>query len=247
METAHKLETIVLDKTGTITRGQPALSDVLSTGPRPADDLLRLAAGAERSSEHPLGHAVVTGAAERGLSLAEVSRFGSQTSKGVSVTIEGHQVLVGGHRLLEGAGVEVAALRDATDRLAEQGRTPIMVAVDGQPAGVLSVADTVKDDSQDAVAALRLLGLQVVMITGDNRRTAEAIARQVGITRVLAEVLPEHTAVRLSRATMRNIRQNLFLAFVYNTVGIPIAAGILYPFLGIRLSPIIAAASPRRS
>ncbi|MFI7644167.1 heavy metal translocating P-type ATPase [Nonomuraea sp. NPDC049400] len=304
LESAHKLETIVLDKTGTITRGRPALTDVLPTGPLPADDLLRLAAGAERSSEHPLGGAVLAGAAGRGLPRVEASAFDSQTGKGVSATVEGHQVLVGGHRLLEGAGVEVTALREATDRLAEQGRTPIMVAVDGQPAGVLGVADTVKDDSRDAVAALRQLGLQVVMITGDNRRTGEAIARQVGITRVLAEVLPEHkaaeiarlqgedrrvgmvgdgindapalaqadvgfaigtgtdvaieasditlisgalegivTTIRLSRATMRNIRQNLFLAFVYNTVGIPIAAGILYPFLGLRLSPIIAAAA----
>ncbi|AQZ63101.1 Lead, cadmium, zinc and mercury transporting ATPase; Copper-translocating P-type ATPase [[Actinomadura] parvosata subsp. kistnae] len=304
LETAHKLNTIVLDKTGTITLGRPALTDVIPIGAWASDALLRLAAGAERSSEHPLGRAVVTGAAERGLTSAEASEFGSQTGKGVSATIDGHQVLVGGHRLLATAGVEIESLRETTYRLAGQGRTPIMVAVDGEPAGVLGVADTVKDDSRDAVAALRYLGLQIVMITGDNRRTAEAIARQVGIARVLAEVLPEHksaeiarlqheglrvgmvgdgindapalaqadvgfaigtgtdvaieasditlisgaltgivTAVRLSRATMRNIRQNLFLAFVYNTVGIPVAAGILYPFLGIRLSPIIAAAA----
>ncbi|TMS00319.1 heavy metal translocating P-type ATPase [Nonomuraea basaltis] len=304
LETAHRLDTIVLDKTGTITRGRPALTDVLPVGARTKEDLLRLAASAERSSEHPLGHAVVTGAAERGLALADPSGFGSVTGQGVSAVVEGHRVLVGGRRLLSAEGVQVADLETAAEQIAAAGRTPVMVAVDGDPAGVLGVADTVKDDSRDAVAALQRLGLNVVMITGDNRRTAEAIARQVGITRVLAEVLPEHkaaeigrlqgegrrvgmvgdgindapalaqadvgfaigtgtdvaieasdvtlisgalegivTAVRLSRTTMRNIRQNLFLAFVYNVVGIPIAAGVLYPFLGLRLSPIIAAAA----
>ncbi|MEQ4722065.1 heavy metal translocating P-type ATPase [Nonomuraea sp. B19D2] len=304
LETAHKLGTIVLDKTGTITRGRPALTDVEPTASWTADDLLRLAASAERSSEHPLGQAVVTGATERGLPLTDPSDFDSVTGKGLSAAVEARHVLVGGRRLLADAGVPAGSLEPAADRLAVAGRTPIMVAADGEPAGVLGVADTVKDDSLDAVAALQQLGLQVVMITGDNRRTAEAIARQVGITRVLAEVLPQHkaaeiarlqgegrrvgmagdgindapalaqadvgfaigtgtdvaieasditlisgalagivTAVRLSRATMRNIRQNLFLAFVYNAVGIPVAAGILYPFLGIRLSPIIAAAA----
>ncbi|MFI9846997.1 heavy metal translocating P-type ATPase [Nonomuraea sp. NPDC051941] len=302
LESAHRLDTIVLDKTGTITCGRPALTDVLPAGTRTENDLLRLAASAERVSEHPLGQAVVTGAAERGLVLTDPSVFGSVTGQGVFATVEGHRVLIGGHRLLSAEGVEVAPLEATTDRLAAAGRSPIMVAVGGEPAGVLGVADTVKGDSRDAVAALQWLGLNVVMITGDNRRTAEAIARQVGITRVLAEVLPAHkaaeiarlqgegrrvgmvgdgvndapalaqadvgfaigtgtdvaieasdvtlisgalegivTAVRLSRATMRNIRQNLFLAFVYNVVGIPIAAGVLYPFLGLRLSPIIAA------
>ncbi|MBF8189095.1 heavy metal translocating P-type ATPase [Nonomuraea sp. K274] len=304
LETAHKLDTIVLDKTGTITRGRPALTDVEPTGAWTADDLLRLAASAERSSEHPLGQAVVTGATDRGQALTDPSEFDSVTGKGISVTVEGHRVLVGGRRLLSVAGVGTEALETPTDRLAAAGRTPIMVAIDGEPVGVLGVADTVKDDSRDAVAALQRLGLNVVMITGDNQRTAEAIAHQIGITRVLAEVLPEHkaaeiarlqsedrrvgmvgdgindapalaqadvgfaigtgtdvaieasditlisgalagivTAVRLSRATMRNIRQNLFLAFVYNVVGIPVAAGVLYPFLGIRLSPVIAAAA----
>ncbi|MEV4061095.1 heavy metal translocating P-type ATPase [Nonomuraea dietziae] len=304
LETAHKLDTIVLDKTGTITRGQPALTDLVPTGGRPADEVLRLAACAERSSEHPLARAVVNGAAERGLTLTEPTAFQSVTGQGVDVTVEGRRVLVGGRRLLGAAGVPTAALDKQADLLAAQGRTPILVAVDGEPAGVAGVADTVKEDSAAAIAALQELRLQVVMITGDNPRTAEAIARQVGITRVLAEVLPEHkaneiarlqaqgnrvgmvgdgindapalaqadvglaigtgtdvaieasditlisgalsgvvTAVRLSRATMRNIRQNLFLAFVYNVVGIPIAAGALYPFLGVRLSPIIAAAA----
>ncbi|WP_433518743.1 heavy metal translocating P-type ATPase [Nonomuraea sp. CA-143628] len=300
LETACKLDTIVLDKTGTITRGKPALTDVVPYGDWAADEVLRLAACAERSSEHPLGQAVVEGATGRGLILTEPSEFESVTGQGIAATVEGRRVLVGGKRLLG----DTSALEEEADRLARAGRTPIMVAVDEEPAGVIAVADTVKDDSRQAVAALRRLGLQVVMITGDNRRTAEAIARQVGITRVLAEVLPAHksaeiarlqgegarvgmvgdgindapalaqadvgfaigtgtdvaieasditlisgalggvvTAVRLSRTTMRNIRQNLFLAFVYNVVGIPVAAGVLYPFLGIRLSPVFAAAA----
>ncbi|MEU7004351.1 heavy metal translocating P-type ATPase [Nonomuraea sp. NPDC046570] len=300
LETACRLDMIVLDKTGTITRGKPALTDVVPYGDWPADKVLRLAACAERSSEHPLGQALVDGAIERGLSLAEPSAFDSVTGQGIVATVEGRRVLVGGRRLLGDA----PALEEEADRLARAGRTPIMVAVDGQPAGVIAVADTVKDDSRQAVAALQRLGLQVAMITGDNQRTAEAVARQVGITRVLAEVLPAHkaaeiarlqgegsrigmvgdgindapalaqadvgfaigtgtdvaieasditlvsgalggvvTAVRLSRTTMRNIRQNLFLAFVYNVVGIPIAAGVLYPLLGFTLHPIIAAAA----
>jgi Cu+-exporting ATPase len=300
LETACKLDTIVLDKTGTITRGKPALTDVVPYGNWAADEVLRLAACAERSSEHPLGQAVVEGATGRGLILTEPSEFESVTGQGIAATVEGRRVLVGGQRLLG----DTSALEEEADRLARAGRTPIMVAVDGEPAGVIAVADTVKDDSRQAVATLQRLGLQVVMITGDNRRTAEAIARQVGITRVLAEVLPAHksaeiarlqgegarvgmvgdgindapalaqadvgfaigtgtdvaieasditlisgalggvvTAVRLSRTTMRNIRQNLFLAFVYNVVGIPVAAGVLYPFLGIRLSPVFAAAA----
>ncbi|GLX02357.1 heavy metal translocating P-type ATPase [Microtetraspora sp. NBRC 16547] len=302
LETAQKLDAIVLDKTGTVTRGQPELTDVVPVGDWPSDELLRLAASAERPSEHPLGQAVVRGAVARGLRPADPSEFESVTGKGITAVVEGHRVLVGGRRLLSAAGVDLSALERATDQLVQAGRTPIMVAVDGQAAGVVAVADTVKDDSRDAVAALRNLGLHVLMITGDNRRTAEAIARQVGVTRVLAEVLPEHkaseiarlrreglhvgmvgdgindapalaradvgfaigtgtdvaieasditlisgalggvvTAVRLSRATMRNIRENLFLAFVYNVIGIPVAAGVLYPFLGVRLSPIVAA------
>jgi Cu+-exporting ATPase len=304
LETAHKLDTIVLDKTGTITRGEPALTDVEPVADWPVDDLLRLAASAERSSEHPLAQAVVRGAHERGLVTVEPTRFESVTGKGIHAAVDGHEVRVGGARLLHEAGIDAAPADTAVRRLSRAGRTPILVAIDGVLAGMLAVADTVKPDSRDAVAVLHRLGLEVVMITGDNRRTAEAIARQVGITRVLAEVLPEHkaaeisrlqaegrrvgmvgdgindapalaqadvgiaigtgtdvaieasditlvsgalggvtTAIRLSRATMRNIRQNLFFAFAYNTSGIPIAAGVLYPFLGIRLSPVIAAAA----
>ncbi|MEO3868261.1 HAD-IC family P-type ATPase [Nonomuraea sp. B12E4] len=269
-----------------------------------AQEILHLTATAERVSEHPLARAIVDGATGHGLPLGDPADFQSVTGQGIQATVNGHRVLVGGARLLTGQGVDASVLAPAADRLARTGRTPILIAVDGRPAGVLGVADTVKDDSAAAVAALQQLGLNLVMITGDNRRTAEAIARQVGITTVLAEVLPDRkaaeiarlqdqggkvgmvgdgvndapalaqadigfaigtgtdvaieasditlisgalsgvvTAVQLSRATMRNIRQNLFLAFVYNMIGIPIAAGVLYPLLGLRLSPIIAAAA----
>jgi Cu+-exporting ATPase len=304
LETAHKLDTVILDKTGTITKGAPALTDVVVTGTVAEGDLLRLVASAERSSEHPLGAAIVTGARDRGIELADPTEFDSVTGQGLRAVVDGHEVLVGNRRLLDGAGIDPSSLESHADRLSADGKTAMLVAFDGTAAGVIAVADTIKDDSVAAVAALQDLGIEVVMMTGDNRRTAAAIARQVGIDRVLAEVLPEHkanevrrlqaegrvvgmvgdgindapalaqadvgsaigtgtdvaiessditlvsgalsglvTAIRLSRATMRNIRQNLVLAFVYNLVGIPIAAGVLYPFVGIRLSPIIAAAA----
>jgi Cu+-exporting ATPase len=302
LETAHKLDTIVLDKTGTITRGEPALTDVVATSGIGESDLLRLAASAERSSEHPLAAAVVSGARSRELILAEPTDFVSLTGRGIRAAVDGRALLVGNHALLNDAGIDASCLVEAAERLSAEGKTPILVAIDGEAVGVLGVADTVKPESARAVAALRGLGLQVAMITGDNRRTAAAMARQVGIERVLAEVLPDRkasevrrlqsegrrvamvgdgindapalaqadigmaigtgtdvaiessditlisgaltgvvTAIRLSRATMRNIRQNLFFAFAYNVVGIPIAAGVLYPFLGLRLSPMIAA------
>ena len=304
LEAAHRLDTIVLDKTGTITRGQPVLTDVIVVGDLDETGLLALVASAERSSEHPLAAAIVAGAADRGVAVVEPTLFDSITGKGIRAVVSGREVLVGNARLLADAGIDASGLEVSSTALAEDGRTPMLVAVDGRPAGVIAVADTVKDESAAAVAALQRAGLEVVMITGDNRRTAAAIARQVGITRVLAEVLPEHkadevrrlqgegrrvgmvgdgindapalaqadvgsaigtgtdvaiessditlvsgnlgglvTAISLSRATMRNIRQNLVLAFVYNTAGIPIAAGVLYPFFGIRLSPMIAAAA----
>ncbi|HEX6331625.1 MAG TPA: heavy metal translocating P-type ATPase [Actinomycetota bacterium] len=302
LETAHKLDTIVLDKTGTITKGEPALTDVVPVGSPSPDELLRLVASAERSSEHPLGQAVVRGAAERGVQLAEPSDFQSVTGRGIEATVDGHAVLVGTRQLLADRGVDPSKLEEAGSRLAEDGKTAIYAAIDGAPAGVVAVSDTLKEDSPRAVRALRDLGLEVVMITGDNRRTAEAVARQVGIGRVLAEVLPEDkalevrrlqdegklvamvgdgindapalaqadvgiaigtgtdvaieaadvtlisgalggvaTSVGLSRATMRNIRQNLFFAFVYNSLGIPVAAGALYAATGLLLSPMIAA------
>ena len=304
LETAHKLDTIVLDKTGTITRGQPALTDVLTEGDIKEDELLRLAASVERSSEHPLASAVVTGARVREIVLSEPVGFESITGKGVRATVDRHLVLIGNPALLQDAGIDSTALEAQADSLSADGKTPLLVALDGKPAGVIAVADTLKEESVAAVASLRALGLEVVMITGDNRRTAAAIARQVGIGRVLAEVLPDRkaaeirrlqsegrsvgmvgdgindapalaqadvgmaigtgtdvaiessditlisgaltgvsTAIQLSRATMRNIRQNLVFAFAYNVIGIPIAAGVLYPFVGLRLSPMIAAAA----
>lgn len=304
LETAHKLDTIVLDKTGTITAGKPALTDVRVTGTLAEDELLMLVAAAEADSEHPIASAVVAGARDRGINVPTPSGFDSMTGKGVRASVAGLSVLVGTATLLAENGIDTAELEHISAELAAEGKTPILVAVDGRPAGVIAVADTVKDDSIAAITALRKLGLQVVMITGDNARTAAAIARQVGVERVLAEVLPEHkageirrlqaegrrvgmvgdgindapalaqadvgmaigtgtdvaieaaditlisgslagvvTAIRLSRATMRNIRQNLFFALIYNAIGIPLAAGVLYPVLGLRLSPMIAAAA----
>ncbi|HKA48386.1 MAG TPA: heavy metal translocating P-type ATPase [Candidatus Dormibacteraeota bacterium] len=302
LETAHRLTSVVLDKTGTITRGAPALTDVITADEVGEQELLRLAGSAERSSEHPLATAVVAGARSRELVLAQAQSFESITGKGVRATVDGRAILIGNSMLLMGEGVDVAPLGDAAATLSADGKTPLLVAVDGKAAGVLAVADTVKEESAAAVADVRDLGLEVVMITGDNRRTAGAIARQVGIERVLAEVLPDRkasevqrlqsegrrvamvgdgindapalaqadigmaigagtdvaiesaditlisgaltgigTAIRLSRDTMRNVRQNLVFAFAYNVVGIPIAAGVLYPITGLRLSPMIAA------
>ncbi len=304
LETACTLDTIVLDKTGTLTVGAPTLTDVEVLPGFEVDDLLLLAASVEDRSEHPLAGAIVAGARARGLELREIDDFTSVTGKGVQAAVGGRQVLVGTRRLLSEAAVDLALLAPVADRLADEGKTAMYVAVDGRPAGVIAVADTIKPGAAAAVAALQKLGLDVHMLTGDNPRTAAAIARQAGITKVLAEVLPEHkvdeirrlqeaghrvgmvgdgindapalaaadvglamgtgtgvaiesaditlmsgalhgvvTAVALSKATMRNIRQNLFFAVAYNGLGIPIAAGALYPFLGWRLSPMIAAAA----
>jgi Cu+-exporting ATPase len=302
LETAHKLDTVVLDKTGTITKGTPALTDVLPAAGFTADEVLTLVAAVEVSSEHPLATAIVAGAKERNLVLAEATAFDSITGQGVRALVSGREVLVGNRRLLAGADIDPASLEADSQRLAVDGKSPMLVAIDGRPAGVVGVADTIKAGSAAAVAALQARGIEVVMMTGDNRATAAAIARQVGIRRVLAEVMPEHkaaevrrlqaegrvvgmvgdgindapalaqadvgsaigtgtdvaiessditlisgalsglvTAIDLSRATMRNIRQNLVFAFLYNGLGIPIAAGALYPAFGLRLSPAIAA------
>jgi len=302
LETAHKLDTIVLDKTGTITKGTPALTDVLPAPGFTAGEVLALVAAVEIFSEHPLATAIVAGARERKLNLEQATAFDSITGQGVRALVGGQEVLVGNRRLLAGAGIDPGPLDSDSQRLAADGKSPMLVAVDGLPAAVVGVADTIKDGSAAAVAALQARGIEVVMMTGDNRLTAAAIARQVGIGRVLAEVMPEHkaaevrrlqqkgrvvgmvgdgindapalaqadvgsaigtgtdvaiessditlisgalfglvTAIDLSRATMRNIRQNLVFAFVYNGIGIPIAAGVLYPAFGLRLSPMIAA------
>jgi len=301
LETAHKLDTVVLDKTGTITRGAPALTDVLPAAGFAGDERLTLVA-AERDSEHPLAAAIVAGARYRELEVPVAASFQSVTRQGVRARIDGVEVLVGNQRLLMEAGVDPLRLTDDLDRLASEGKTPILVGVEGRPAGVVAVADPVKDGSARAISNLRAGGIEVVMMSGDDRATAKAIARQVGIGRVVAEVMPEHkarevnrlqaegrvvgmvgdgsndapalaqadvgsaigtgtdaaiessditlisgnlgglvTAIDLSRATTRNIRQNLGFAFGYNAIGIPIAAGALYPTFGLRLSPVIAA------
>jgi P-type Cu+ transporter len=304
LETANQLEVVVLDKTGTITAGRPVLTDVRTAGRWDEDELLALVAAAESDSEHPLAAAIVAGARDRGLSIPAAAGFCSVTGQGVRATVAGHPVLAGRARLLAAAGIGTDALDAAVAELSGQGQTPVLAAVDGEAAGVLAVADTVKKDSAAAITALRRLGVEVIMLTGDNARTAAAIARQTGVSRVLAEVLPGQkaseirrlqaagrrvgmvgdgindapalaaadvglaigtgtdvaieaaditlvsgslagvvTAISLSRATMRNIRQNLFFALAYNAIGIPVAAGILYPLFGIRLSPVIAAAA----
>ncbi|GGT42404.1 heavy metal translocating P-type ATPase [Streptomyces chromofuscus] len=304
LEIAHKLDTVVLDKTGTVTAGKPVLTDVRAADGFDEGELLRLVAAAEADSEHPLAQAIVTGVRDRGLHPPAATGFDSVTGKGVQATVDGRAVLVGTARLLGDVGIDTTALVSVAAAYSAEGKTPVLAAVGGRPAGVLAVADTVKDDSAAAIAALQSLSVDVVMLTGDNARTAAAIAAQVGIGRVLAEVLPEHkadeirrlqgegrtvgmvgdgindapalaaadvglaigtgtdvaieaaditlisgslsgvvTAIRLSRATMRNIRQNLFFALVYNAVGVPLAAGALFPLWGIRLSPVIAAAA----
>jgi P-type Cu+ transporter len=324
LETAHKLQTVVLDKTGTITEGKPAVTDIVLAegGARDAgrieersfdedaahnfdeDELLRLAASVERGSEHPLGAAVVRRAEEKGLRLAGAENFRALAGRGVEAEVEGRHVLAGSLRLLEERGVLLGNLAARAEALAAEAKTPVFVAVGGRAAGLFAVADPVKQGSREAVAALQRLGLEVVMLTGDNRRTAAAVARAVGVERVLAEVLPEGkaaevkklqaegkvvamvgdglndapalaqadvgiamgtgtdvaieasditlvrgslagvvTAVALSRRTMRVIKQNLFWAFVYNTLGIPLAAGALYPLTGWLLSPVFASAA----
>jgi len=304
LETAHKINTIVLDKTGTITEGKPTVTDVLTTAGTQAEDLLRLAAAAEKGSEHPLGQAIVASAQAQGLELLKVDHFDSLTGRGIEARITGQIVLAGNRKLMDERGISLAALEAASDRLAGEGKTPMYVAVDGRLAGIIAVADVVKASSGAAIAALHKMGIEVAMITGDNKKTAAAIARQVGIDRVLADVLPQDkasevkmlqsggrkvamvgdgindapalaqadigiaigsgtdvamesadivlmrsdlmdvpTAIDLSKKTIRNIKQNLFWAFGYNVVGIPIAAGLLYLFGGPLLNPIFAAAA----
>ncbi|MBC7881071.1 MAG: heavy metal translocating P-type ATPase [Anaerolineae bacterium] len=303
LETASKLTTIVLDKTGTITRGRPALTDVLPRAGFTAEELLYLAATADRRSEHPLATAIVEGARNSGIDFAEPEAFDSLPGQGVRATVGGRVVLVGNARLMETQKVPMQEFESDVARLSDAGKTAMFVTVDNRPAGIVAVADTIKADSIAAIHALQKMGIEVVMMTGDNERTARAIAAQVGIERVLAEVLPEDKArqvqllqakegsrtvgmvgdgvndapalaqadvgfaigtgtdvaieaadvtlvggslqsvvyaIEVSKATLTNIKQNLFGAFVYNAVGIPIAAGVFFPLFGWLLSPMVA-------
>ncbi len=307
IEVLRQVDTLVVDKTGTLTLGKPRLVAVEPAGGFDERELLRLAAGLERGSEHPLAAAIVAGAEERGVEPGRAEEFQSTTGKGVRGKVEGRQVALGNRALMEELSVEAGALGDLPARaeaLRRDGQTVMFVAVDGRPAGLLGVADPIKEGTEEALRALREQGLRVVMVTGDSKTTAEAVARRLEIEEVIAEVLPEEKvevvkrlqgegrkvamagdgvndapalaqaevgiamgtgtdvamesagvtlvkgdlrgilrARRLSEATMRNIRQNLFFAFVYNALGVPIAAGVLYPFTGLLLSPMIAAAA----
>lgn len=304
LETAHKLNTIVLDKTGTITKGEPSLTDVIAADGFDENDFLKIVASAEKRSEHPLAAAIERGAAERNLQFEKVENFNALEGRGIEARISGKDLLLGNLRLMNERKIELNGAENTVEKLASEGKTPMFAAIDGKFAGVVAVADTIKPESKEAIRALQNLGLEVVMMTGDNKRTAEAVAAQVGITRVLAEVLPEGksgeikrlqaekktvgmvgdgindapalaqadvgiaigtgtdvaieasditlikgdlrgvvTAIALSKATIRSVKQNLFWAFIYNVVGIPIAAGLLYPFFGILLSPILASAA----
>ncbi len=297
LERAHALTTVVLDKTGTITKGEPSVTDVIAE-----TDVLRLAASAERGSEHPLGEAVVLAAQERGLALSDPAAFEAVAGRGISASVDGRSVLVGSVGLLELNGVALNGLEGVLSRLEEEAKTAMLVAVDGEATGVIALADTVKAGSAEAIGELQRLGLDVVMLTGDNRRTADAIGQQVGVSHIIAGVLPVDKAnqvaalrsgnatvgmvgdgindapalaqadvgialgtgtdvamaaadvtlmsgdlrgvpraIALSRATMRTIRQNLFWAFFYNVILIPLAAGAFYPWLGVRLHPVFAA------
>ena len=304
LERLHKVKAVVLDKTGTVTEGRPRVTDIVRAPGAPEEALIvRLAATAERGSEHPLGESIVRFAREeRSLTLTDATAFEAVSGQGIAATAEGREVLLGRPGFLEGRGLDPTVLVAAADAFAAEGRTPVFVAIDGVAVAVIAIADTLKAGSAEAVAALRRMGLEVVMLTGDNERTARAIARQAGVERVLADVRPDEkdaqirrlqaegklvamvgdgindapalaradvgiaigtgtdvaiesasvtlmsgdlrglvTAISLSRATMDNIRQNLFWAFAYNVALIPVAAGLLYPISGVLLDPILAA------
>jgi Cu+-exporting ATPase len=302
LEITEKIDTLVVDKTGTLTEGKPRLMNVIAGKGFEEAAILQLAASLERSSEHPLAAAIVAGAEAKDVQFMDTKDFQSITGKGVKGAVNGHHVAIGNAHLFEDLSLDSESLRDQAETLRRDGHTVMFVAIDNQPAGIISVADPIKATTPEAIQALHEEGIRVVMLTGDSRTTAEAVAEQLGIDEVMAEVLPEQKAEvvkklqaqgnkvamagdgindapalaqaevgiamgtgtdvamesagitlvkgdlrgivrarRLSRATMRNIRQNLFFAFIYNSLGVPIAAGILYPFSGLLLSPMIAA------
>jgi Cu+-exporting ATPase len=304
LEIMEKVDTLVVDKTGTLTEGKPKLVAVQVAAGFSEAEILRLVASLERASEHPLAEAIVAGATDRGLELISTGQFQSHTGKGVSGEIDGHQVAAGNSKLLQSLGITIGELSLQADKQRSEGNTVMLVAIGGKAAGLIAVADPIKDSTAEAIRELHAEGIEIVMLTGDSQTTAKAVAGKLNIDRVHAEVLPDEKAViikqlqaegrivamagdgindapalaqahvgiamgtgadvamesagvtlvkgdlrgivrarRLSRATMRNIRQNLFFAFIYNSAGVPVAAGVLYPFFGILLSPMIAAAA----
>jgi len=304
LEVMRKVDTLVVDKTGTLTEGHPELVSVTAAEGFEENELVRLAASIERSSEHPLAAAIVRGAEARGVELAAAEDFQSVTGKGVTGRVDGRTIALGNIKLLEDAGIAVGNLPQQADVGRSEGQTVMFLAVDGRAAGLIGVADPIKETTPEAIHLLHEEGIQIVMLTGDSHKTAEAVAGRLNIDQVQAEVLPDQKAAvvkqlqaegkivamagdgindapalaqaqvgiamgtgtdvamesagvtlvkgdlrgivrarRLSRATMSNIRQNLFFAFIYNAAGVPVAAGILYPFFGVLLSPIIAAAA----
>lgn len=304
LETAHQLQTIVFDKTGTITEGKPKVTDIITVNKITEDDLLQLSASAEKGSEHPLGEAIVKAAEEKKLEFLKLEFFNALPGLGIEVTIDNKSILLGNRKLMLERNIFFENLEESSDRLAEEGKTPMYIGIDNKMAGIIAVADTVKINSKKAIDRLHHMGIEVAMITGDNKRTAQAIAKQVGIDRVFAEVMPKDkasevkklqmegkkvamvgdgindapalaqadigiaigsgtdvamesadivlmksdlmdvpTAIQLSKSTIRNIKQNLFWAFAYNTVGIPIAMGVLHLFGGPLLNPMIAGAA----
>jgi Cu+-exporting ATPase len=304
IEVMKKVDTLVMDKTGTLTVGKPKLMEVVTAEGFDEKAVLHFSASLEMGSEHPLAAAIVTGAREKGISPSKVESFESLTGRGVTGMVEGRKVNLGNRKLLDELGIDPGEISSKAESMRRDGQTVMFVTVDGRPAGLLGVADPVKETTAEAIASLHGEGIRVVMLTGDSRTTAEAVAKKLGIDEVIAEVLPDQKAEtvkrlqaegrivamagdgindapalaqahvgiamgtgtdvamqsagvtlvkgdlrgivrarRLSRATMRNIKQNLFFAFAYNSLGVPVAAGVLYPFVGILLSPIFAAAA----
>lgn len=304
LETAHKVDTIVFDKTGTLTKGEPEVVDIYVLDSFTEKDVLKLAASAEKASEHPLGEAIVKKAEEWNIPLPDPQQFDAIEGRGIKAIVSGEDVLVGSAELMRSQNIKCNGLIDKAEGVSQEGKTPVCMAVNGKAAGLLAITDPLKDDSVDAVAQLKNMGLEVALLTGDNRKTAEVVAQRAGIENVISEVLPQDkvneikklqadgkkvamvgdgindapalvqadvgiaigsgtdvameasditlikdnlagvvSALDLSKKTVRTIKQNLFWAFIYNTIGIPVAAGILYPFFGILLSPIVASAA----
>jgi Cu+-exporting ATPase len=304
IEVLREIDTVVVDKTGTLTEGQPKLVTVAPAAGSNEDELLRFAASLERGSEHPLAEAIVAGAQERGVELTKAELFESITGKGIKGKVEGHSVSLGNRGLLEELGIDPGEMVAQAEEFRADGQTVVFVTVDGKAAGLLGIADPIKESTPEAIKQLHEQGIKIVMLTGDSRTTAQAVASKLNLDEVVAEVLPNQKAeiirrfqsegskvamagdgindapalaqanvgiamgtgtdvamqsagvtlvkgdlrgivraIRLSRATMRNIKQNLFFAFVYNSIGVPVAAGVLYPFFGVLLNPMIAAAA----